>query len=40
MRDVLITTADNLVIIRNARRARGVVQPWLDELIAALYAAA
>ena len=30
------TTADNLAIIRDARRARGAAQAWLDELIAAL----
>ena len=30
------TTADNLKLIREARQTRGVSEPWLDEIIAAL----
>lgn len=30
------TTANNLALIRDARRTRGVEQPWLDEIIAEL----
>ncbi len=31
-----VSTADNLRLIRDRRRARGVVEPWLDQLIAEL----
>ncbi|HEY6187652.1 MAG TPA: TRAFs-binding domain-containing protein, partial [Pyrinomonadaceae bacterium] len=28
-----LSTANNLTLIRDARRARGIAQPWLDEFI-------
>lgn len=31
------TTANNLALIRDARRKRGVEQPWVDEIIAQLH---
>jgi hypothetical protein len=34
------STANNLKLIREARRERGVEQPWLDEVIGELEAAA
>jgi hypothetical protein len=35
-----LTSANNLKLIRDARRNRKVAQPWLDEIIGQLEAAA